>query len=148
MKADIAEVMHLKGLLNDFATSIGLHVNFHKSSMVSINVSDVDMQDLAGAFGCQIATMPFTYLWMPMGTTKPRMDDLTPLMDRVERWLNACSNFLSYSGRLEMIKYVITPIVTYAMCSLKLTIGVIKTLIGSESNVYGVAMIKPKKVET
>jgi hypothetical protein len=62
MKADIAEVMHLKGLLNDFATSIGLHVNFHKSSMVSINVSDVDMQDLASAFGCQIATMPFTYL--------------------------------------------------------------------------------------
>jgi hypothetical protein len=96
--------------------------------MVSINVPDSTMQDLAGAFGCQIATMPFTYLGLPMVTTKPRMEDLTPLMDRVERRLNACSNFLSYSGLLEMINFVITPTVTYAMCSLKLPVGVIENI--------------------
>jgi hypothetical protein len=55
------------------------------------------------------------------------MEDLTPLMDRVERHLNACSNFLSYSGRLEMIN-VITPTVTYAMCSLQLPVGVIENI--------------------
>jgi hypothetical protein len=60
-----------------------------------------------------------------MGTTKPRMEDLTPLMDRVERRLLSCSNFLSYSGRLDMVNSVITPTVTYAMCSFKLPVGVI-----------------------
>jgi hypothetical protein len=29
------------------------------------------LQDLASAFGCQVGTMPFTYLGLPMGTTNP-----------------------------------------------------------------------------
>lgn len=63
-----------------------------------------------------------------MGTTKPRFDDLTPLMDRVERSLSACSSLLSYSGRLEMVKSAITPITTYASCIIKLPAGVIDNL--------------------
>jgi hypothetical protein len=65
---------------------------------ISINVDDDKMQRLFATFGCMIGTMPFTYLGLPMGTTKPRMEDLTPLMDRVERRLSACSSLLSYSG--------------------------------------------------
>jgi hypothetical protein len=128
LQAELQQVTHLKHILDSFALSTGLKVNYHKSSMVSLNVPDPKMQSLAAAFGCQIATMPFTYLGLPMGTTKPRMEDLTPLMDRVERKLSACSNFLSYLGRLEMINSAITPIVTYTMCSIKLSIGVIENI--------------------
>ena len=96
--------------------------------MVPINVPLNKMQDLANAFGCQIDSMPFTYLGLPMGTTKPRMEDLTPLMDRVERRLSSCSTFLSYSGRLQMVNSAITPITTYAMCSIKLPVGVIENI--------------------
>jgi len=88
----------------------------------------INMAILASHFGCQIATMPFTYLGLPMGTTKPRMEDLTPLMDKVERRLSAFSTFLSYSGRLQMINSILTPTVTYAMCSLKLPVGVIENI--------------------
>jgi hypothetical protein len=56
------------------------------------------------------------------------MEDLTPLMDRVERRLNACSNFLSYSGRLEMLNFVLSSTITYAMCSFKLLVGVIENI--------------------
>ena len=72
--------------------------------------------------------MPFTYLGLPMGTTKPKIDDFTAIMDRVERRLSACSTWLSYSGRLEMINSAITPITTYAMCTLKLPKGVIENI--------------------
>jgi hypothetical protein len=81
------------------------------------------MTILANTFGCDIGTYPFTYLGLPMGTTKPRVEDLTPLMHRVRR-LSACSSWLSYSGRLEMVNSSISPIVTYAMCTLKLPKGV------------------------
>jgi hypothetical protein len=128
MQADMEQVMHLKMLLDSFPISTGLKVNFNKSSMVSINVSEEKIDELADAFGCSIASMPFTYLGLSMGTTKPRMADLTPLMDRVERRLTACSSPLSYSGRLEMINSVLTPTVTNAMCSIKLPIGVIKNI--------------------
>jgi len=88
--------------------------------MVPINVHPERMRVLASTFGSSIGSMPFTYLGLPIGTKKPIMD-LTPLMDRMERRLNACSSLLSYSGRLEMVISAITPIVTYAMCSLKLS---------------------------
>ena len=67
MQADIAQVLHLKNLLALFSQSTGLMVNYQKSSMIPINVSPDKMQDLAAVFGCQIASMPFTYLGLPNG---------------------------------------------------------------------------------
>jgi len=128
MEADVNQILHLKEILQMFATSTGLVVNYSKSSMVPINVHPDRLAVLASAFGCAIGSMPFTYLGLPMGTTKPKMEDLTPLMDRMERRLNACSSFLSYSGRLEMINSAITPIATYTMCTIKLPAGVIDNM--------------------
>jgi len=104
MQEDPIQLTHLKTILDNFALSTGLKVNFSKSSMFSINVPEATMVNLAAILGCQIGSMPFTYLGLPMGTTKPRMTDLTPLMvDRVERRLSACSSLLSYTGRLQLI---------------------------------------------
>ena len=97
MQADPSQLIHLKNLLNLFAESTGLLVNFNKSFMIPINVSHSKMLDLANVFGCQVGSLPFTYLGLPMGTTKPRMEDLTPMMDKVERRLSVCSSLLSYS---------------------------------------------------
>jgi len=128
MEADVNQLVLLKGLLDIFALSTGLTVNYSKSSMYPINVHPDRLAILATGFGCSTGSMPFTYLGLPMGITKPKMEDLTPLMDRIERRLNACSSMLSYSGRLEMINSAITPITTYTMCTIKLPAGVIENI--------------------
>jgi hypothetical protein len=128
LQADARQLVFLKALLHSFAESMGLQVNYRKSQMYSINVSQEKMVRLAGTFGCDIGVMSFTYLGLPMGTTKPWLEDLTPLMDRVERRLSACSTWLSYSERLQMINYAITPITTYAMCTIKLPKGVVEII--------------------
>ena len=115
LQADARQLVFLKALLHSFAESTGLKVNYSKSHMYPINVSNERMAHLASTFGCDIGTMPFTYLGLPMGTTKPRIEDFTPMMDRVERRLSVCLTWLSYSGRLEMVNSAITPITTYAM---------------------------------
>ena len=126
MQVDSQQLFFLKSLLNTFASSTGLKVNYKKSHILPINVSPEKMQHLAMTFGCSVGSLPFTYLALPMGTTKPRMEDLTPLMDRVERRLSGCATWLSYSGRLQMINSAISPIVTYTMCTIKLPKGVIE----------------------
>jgi len=115
----------LKALLNNFETASGLRVNYNKSQILPINVSHDRMQHLANTFGCQVGSLPFTYLGLLMGTTKPCIEDLTPIMDRVERRLPACSMWLSYSGRLQMVNSAITPIVTYTLCTIKVPKGFI-----------------------
>jgi hypothetical protein len=96
--------------------------------MLPINVSEEKIQRLAMTFGCSIGTFPFTYLGLPMGTTKPKFEDLTSMMDRVERKLSGCSTWLSYSSRLQMLNAAITPITTYAMCTIRLPRKVIDNI--------------------
>jgi hypothetical protein len=61
MQADACQLFFLKSLLNSFAESMGLKVNYRKSSMLPINVPPERMQCLASTFGCSIGTLPFTY---------------------------------------------------------------------------------------
>ena len=128
MQADARQLFFLKSLLSSFADSTGLKVNYKKSQMLPINVTTEKMQQLAHTFGCAIGSLPFTYLGLPMGTTKPKMEDLTPMMDSVERRLSGCATWLSYTGRLQIINTAITPIVTYALCTVKLPRGVIDNI--------------------
>ena len=99
LQADARQLVFLKALLHNFAESTGLKVNYSKSHMYPINVSNERMAHLASTFGCDIDTMPFTYLGLPMGTTKPRIEYFTPMMDRVERRLSACLTWLSANWR-------------------------------------------------
>lgn len=54
MEADEHQLMHLKDLLNTFATSTGLKVNYSKSLMIPINLTHQRADQLAQSFGCQI----------------------------------------------------------------------------------------------
>jgi hypothetical protein len=81
MKTDAQHLFFIKSLLNCFAQSTGLRVDYQKSQMLPIYVSDEKIQRLALTYGSSVGSFPFTYLGLPMGTTKPRFEDLTPIMD-------------------------------------------------------------------
>jgi hypothetical protein len=38
---------------------------------------------LANTIGCQVAEMPFTYLGLPVGTTRPTVDEFAPFLNRI-----------------------------------------------------------------
>jgi hypothetical protein len=50
------------------------------------------LANLANTFGCDIGSLPFTYLGLPLGTSRPTIQDLTPIVDQSERRLNARLN--------------------------------------------------------
>ena len=118
----------IKGILTDYATSIGLKINLHKSTLVPINCDETLYTNLANIFGCVVGKMPFTYLGLPMGTTKPSMHDLMPLVCRLERRLSATLNMISYGGKLSLLNSVITSLLIFAMCTLKLPAGIVELL--------------------
>ena len=71
--------------------------------MIPINVQDDIVAQLAEDFGCQVGTLPFTYLGLPLGTTRPCIQDLLPLVCNLERKLAASSSFLNQGSRLQLI---------------------------------------------
>jgi hypothetical protein len=85
MPADTKQLFILKCLLQTVAVSTGLKVNFHKSFIVPINVDAKKTNILEDTLGCLVRSMPFTYLGLPLGTTKPMVQDFMPVLSRIEK---------------------------------------------------------------
>jgi hypothetical protein len=69
MPACATQLGVMKGLLDDYATSTGLRINYSKSMLVPINLTAERTQSLAHGIGCIARKLPFTYLGLPLGTT-------------------------------------------------------------------------------
>jgi hypothetical protein len=83
LPADCCQLSHLREVLQTFASSTGLKVNFNKSFLVPINVAEEEWTSLTYALGCQLGSLPFTYLGLPLGTTRPSIQDLAPILTRM-----------------------------------------------------------------
>lgn len=80
-------MLFLKAVLNSFAMSTGLHVNYQKSNIYPINLSLDRMATLANTFGCSVRNLPFTDFGLLMGTTKPNLAAFMPLIQKIEKRL-------------------------------------------------------------
>jgi hypothetical protein len=87
-----------------------------------INISDEKAAIMARVFDCQVETYPFTYLGLPMGTTKPRVEDFSPLVSKVERRISATVSWLSMARRATLVDSAISTIPIYTLCSVKMHI--------------------------
>jgi hypothetical protein len=91
-------------------------------------MTDARAYHIAGLFGCKIGSLPFTYLGLPLGTTKPSLEEYSPLLTRIERRITGISKFLSYHGRLILVNSVLSALPTFYMCSLKIPPQIIKQI--------------------
>ena len=103
MPAEESQIRELKLLLQKKSTTTGLKINFDKSWVIPFNVEASMLSSLALNVKCQHGSSRFTYLGLPVGTVRPKIQDLTPIVTRMERRLCATSCFLSQGVRLHLI---------------------------------------------
>lgn len=115
MEACSRQLVTLKGLLHSFGESTGLRVNYSKSVMVPINISEDRLLHLARTFNCEKGSLPFTYLGLSLSLTKPNVIDFSSLVNKCERRLAATSTFLNQAGRLQLTNSVFSAFPTFCM---------------------------------
>ena len=123
-----SQLIALKEMLEVFAVSTGLKVNFSKSSMIPLNMFDEEGLRIANLLGCIVGTLPFTYLGLPMGTLRPTISELMPLVDRIERRLLASSCLLNQGCRLQLLQSVLTSMPIYFLCTLSIPQDILKQI--------------------
>lgn len=128
MEGDPRQLFFLKTLLYNFFESTGLKVNYNKSMMLPINISRERLDLLAKTFGCSKGTLPFTYLGLPLGITKPKVIDFLPLVNECERRFGGISSMLNQAGGLQITNAALSSLPTYYMCTLELPKSVIKQI--------------------
>jgi hypothetical protein len=78
-----------------------------------------------------VGSLPFAYLGLPLGTSRATIQDLSPIVDQMERRLNASARFLDYGGRLQLINLVMSSLPNHYMTSLKVHKTIIKLAVHS-----------------
>ncbi|XP_071715934.1 uncharacterized protein [Rutidosis leptorrhynchoides] len=69
-------------LLNSFELISGLKVNSHKSCLYGIGVENQELTFMANRIGCQIGSIPFLYLGLPIGSKMNKAGDWAPVIER------------------------------------------------------------------
>ena len=124
MQADSRQLICLKALLNTFASATGLKVNYQKSIMVPINIQEERAQIYAGTLNCQMGHFPFTYLGLPLGLHKPTVEQCLPLVNRIAKRLAGIATFMTYAGRLLMVKSVLASLTIFYMSCLDVPVTI------------------------
>ena len=96
LPAESGQLHTIKSILDSYTKATGLKVNYGKSQLMPINVEEEKTPQLALEIGCQVGRMHFTYLGLPLGTTRPTIREFMPLVDRIERRLTGTAIWLSY----------------------------------------------------
>jgi hypothetical protein len=119
MEACPQQLLVLKSILNTFADSDGLKVNYSKSNMIPINLSPGRLTHLAAIFNCQEGSLLFTYLGLPLSDSKSTIQEFLPLVHRVERRLISTAMFLTQGRKFLMINSVQSSLPTLYMSPVK-----------------------------
>lgn len=77
-------------------------------------ISDHEKMRILTYFPLDEGDLPVRYLGLPLMTQSMRRQDYQPLLEKIRKRINTCtSRFLSYAGRLQLIKAVLMSIVSF-----------------------------------
>ncbi|KAJ9536716.1 hypothetical protein OSB04_un000101 [Centaurea solstitialis] len=115
-RGDVGSVVVLKEVLAEFGSISGLKPSLAKSAVYFSNVDPDTQHSILQVLSFQVGTLPFRYLGVPLSSKKLVVADFAILVDKVRsRILNWKSKFLSFGGRLQLIKSVLESLQLYWM---------------------------------
>ena len=124
-----ANVRALRAVLTLFADMFGLKVNFHKSLLVGINIGESWLVEAASLLNCKVGKILFLYLGLSIGGDLRKLAFWEPVIDTIKTRLAGWqSRFLSFGGRLILLKAVLTSLLVYALSFFKAPSGIISLI--------------------
>ncbi|CAJ2627985.1 unnamed protein product [Trifolium pratense] len=119
-----ANVRALRAVLVLFETMSGLKVNFNKSMLVGVNIPESWLGEAASALCCKVGKIPFLYLGLQIGGDPRRLSFWEPMLIRIRKRLSGWKScFLSFGGRLILLKSVLTSLPVYTLSFFKAPSG-------------------------
>ena len=122
-------LQNVKKTLILFHLASGLQVNFYKSSIMGLNVTDKWLDDAAKNLLCKKGSLPFMYLGLPIGGSSSAISSWDPVIRKMENKLATWrGRLLSIGGCLTLIKSSMSSLPLYYMSLFPVPQGVIKKI--------------------
>ena len=101
-------------VFDQFSEWSGLKISIEKSTLYLSGVSEGEESRILSNFPFAKGELPVRYLGLPLTTKAMRQQDYFPLVEKIRCRISTwTSRFLSYAGRLQLIKAVIMSLVNF-----------------------------------
>lgn len=128
-------LQNIKKSLILFQLASGLQVNFYKSSIMGLNVTDEWLDCAAKILLCKKGSLAFTYLGIPIGGSTSRLATWNPIISKIEKKLATWrGKLLSMGGRLTLIKSALSNLPLYFMSLFPVPRGIINKISALQRN--------------
>jgi len=107
-------VRTIRAVLLLFKELSGLKVNFNKSMLTGVNIPLSWLSEAVSVSNCRTGMIPFVSLALPIGGDDQKLNFRKPVVDRITAKLSSWNNkFLSFGGRLLLLKYILSSLLVY-----------------------------------
>ncbi|KAK9078070.1 hypothetical protein SSX86_002127 [Deinandra increscens subsp. villosa] len=129
MNADTDSVKVIKTALKEFNESSGLLPNMNKSTMYFGNVPPGVKAQIMELLPFKVGSLPVRYLGLPLLAKRLYSKDCASLIDKVKKRVNDWKNkSLSFAGRLQLIKSVLSSMQVYWASVFLLPVAIIEDI--------------------
>jgi hypothetical protein len=129
VKKSWLNVRTIRAVLLLFEEVSGLKVNFNKSLLTGVNIPSSWLSEAASVLNCKTGTIPFVYLGLPIGGDATKLSFWKPVLDSITNILAAWNHkFLSFGGRLVLLKSVMSSLPVYFLSLFKAPTGIISSI--------------------
>jgi len=120
----------LKAMLRGFEMASEFKVNYHKSSLIGVNVPIGFMEAACRFLHCREGIVPFKYLGLPVGANPKKNSTWEPMLDQLRNRLNSWGNkYVSLGGRITLLNSVLNAIPIFFLSYLKMSTKVVRMVI-------------------
>ncbi|RHN63454.1 putative reverse transcriptase zinc-binding domain-containing protein [Medicago truncatula] len=114
-------------MLRGFEMASGLKVNYHKSSLIGVNVSRQFMEAACRFLHCSEGSVPFNYLGLPVGANSKKLSTWEPMLEQLRNRLNSWGfKYVSLGGRITLLNSVLNAIPIFYLSFMKIPTKVVK----------------------
>lgn len=105
----------IKYILKTFEVMSGLKVNFHKCSIIGVNVEgSTTLENMAAILKCKVGEVPFNYLGVRVGSSLSRISYWSHVVRKVRKRLKTWEDKkLSFGERITLVNSVLTALPIY-----------------------------------
>ncbi|KAL4202821.1 hypothetical protein AMTRI_Chr02g265480 [Amborella trichopoda] len=124
-----AQISNIARVLEVCEVTLGLKVNFHKSSLVGTNCERELIEDLATLLGCKVGSFPILYLGLPISDLRLTIAVWDIVLERVQGRLALWKHkYLSLGGGVTLLRTCLANLPIYQMSLIHMPASVVKRL--------------------
>ncbi|XP_058741002.1 uncharacterized protein LOC131613339 [Vicia villosa] len=106
----------IKWVLTSFHLISGLGINFHKSKLIGINLSENFLEVARSFLAFKREDNAFSFLGIPVGHNPRKLSTWSPLVQKIKRRLQGWkSRYLSLGGRITLLKAVLGSLAIFTL---------------------------------